>query len=104
MGFEQRGSRFYYYEKRREGRRVVSTYIGGGALAGMAAEMNAENRNEREQQRRQQREIRDEQNQIDQQLAVTEAAIATVTRAALCAAGYHQHKGQWRKKRHGSQS
>lgn len=58
MGMEQRGSRFYYYEKRREGRRVISTYIGGGALAGVAAGMNAETKQEREQQRQQQRKLR----------------------------------------------
>ena len=47
---------------------MVSTYIGGGALAGMAAEMNAETRQEREQQRQQERKLRYEQKQIDEQL------------------------------------
>lgn len=103
MGMEQRGSRFYFYEKHREGQRVVSRYIGGGALADTAAEMSAETRQEREQQRQQQRKIHDEQKQIDRQLADAESAIAAITRAALCAAGYHKHKGQWRKKRRGSQ-
>jgi hypothetical protein len=101
MGMEQRGSRFYYYEKRREGRRVVSTYIGGGALAGMAAEMSAETRQEREQQRQQERKLRYEQQQLDRQFDEQARIIATTTDQRLRLAGFHKHKGQWRKRRIG---
>src|ERR1017187_10383960 len=102
MSLEQRGSRFYYYEKRRVGGRVISTYIGGGALAGMAAEMSAETKQEREQQRQQQRKIRDEQKQIDRQLDEQARIVAATAGQFLRFAGFHKHKGQWRKKRIGS--
>ena len=38
--------------------------------------------------------------EIDRQLAGVESAIAAMTHATLFAAGYHNHNGQWRKKRH----
>jgi hypothetical protein len=38
--------------------------------------------------------------EIDRQLADVESVIAAMTHATLFAAGYHKHKGQWRKKRH----
>src|SRR5207249_859123 len=40
--------------------------------------------------------------EIDRQLADAESALAELTQATLFAAGYHKHKGQWRKKRHAS--
>lgn len=101
MGWEQRSGRFYFYEKRREGRRVVSRYVGGGVLAFMVEEMMAESRQERQRQQQAQKEIRDEQKQIDRELAGAESTLAGIVRAALRAAGFHQHKGQWRKKRRG---
>lgn len=99
MGIEQRGGRFYYYEKRREGRRVVSRYIGGGELALIATEINTQDRQERKRQRQEQRKTQNEQNEIDQELARTETVLATIVRAVLRSAGFHQHKGQWRKRR-----
>jgi len=102
MGLEQRAGRFYFYEKHREGRRVVSRYVGGGALARMAAEMSAETRQEREQQRQQQRKIRDEQKQINRQLDEQARIVAATAGRFLQLAGFHKHKGQWRKKRIGS--
>ena len=99
MGLEQRSGRFYFYEKRREGRRVVSRYIGGGELALIATEIHAQDIQKRERQRQKQRKIHNEQKKIDQQLAQAEKALATILRSILCSAGFHQHKGQWRKRR-----
>jgi hypothetical protein len=99
MGLEQRSGRFYFYEKRREGRRVVSSYIGGGVVALVAAEMNAQDRQEREWQRQKQRKTHHEQKEIDRQLARAERTLGDILRDVLCSAGFHQHKGQWRKRR-----
>ena len=68
MGLEQRGSRFYFYEKRRVGSRVVSRYVGSGQVAAMAAQFSTAARQEREQQRRVTRKLRGDQEQIDRQL------------------------------------
>ena len=99
MGLEQRSGRFYFYEKRREGRRVVSIYIGGGVMAFVAAEMYAQDRRKRECQHRKQQKLHNEQKEIDRQLARAEKTLATILCAVLCSAGFHQHKGQWRKRR-----
>jgi len=103
MGMEQRGSRFYFYEKRRVGSRVVSKYIGGGLLATLAAETSNEARQERDQRRREKRKLRDEEKQIDRQLNEQGRILAALTGQCLRLAGFHQHKGQWRKKRRGDQ-
>jgi glycine/serine hydroxymethyltransferase len=104
MGLEARGSRLYFYEKKRVGRRVFSKYIGGGLVAAMAAEASATARQERDQQRREQRRIRDEQKQIERQLDEQGSIVAETTGQFLRLAGFHQHKGQWRKKRIGNEA
>ena len=40
MGWEERKGKFYYYEKRREGGRVMSRYVGAGSFAEMCAVLN----------------------------------------------------------------
>jgi hypothetical protein len=100
MGLEQRGSRFYFYEKRRVGSRVFSRYVGGGLMATLAAQFSTENQQAREQRRRERRKLRDEEKQIDRQLDAQAKSLATSTGQCLRLAGFHQHKGQWRKQRH----
>ena len=99
MGLEQRSGRFYFYAKRREGRRVVSSYIGGGMVAFAAVEIMAAARQERERKRQERQKTFYEQKEIDRLLARAERTLATILRAVLCSAGFHQHKGQWRKRR-----
>jgi hypothetical protein len=103
MGWEtRRNGKRYYYEKTREGSRVVSRYIGCGRLAPLVADLN-QLRNERRQQERW--EAQRARNEFAE-LAATPEAITllleqaqSAAAAALVAAGYHQHKRQWRKKR-----
>lgn len=105
MGWEERrnGNR-YYYEKRWEGGRCRSVYIGRGEVAAAIAGLNEIERRQRGHGRA-------------RELAGLEAAAANVgpalallaeldllatgaTRGALHAAGYHQHdRGEWRRKR-----
>ncbi|MEJ7861725.1 MAG: hypothetical protein WKF90_08815 [Pyrinomonadaceae bacterium] len=40
MAYEKRGNSFYYYQKEREGNRVVSKYIGKGKVASLIAQMD----------------------------------------------------------------
>ncbi len=100
MGWEQRNGRSYYFRKVREGGRVRSEYMGAGLLAQLSAEEDDDKRRERNAQRATDRATRHAEAQIDRQLAGVESAIAAMTHDTLLAAGYHQHKGQWRKKRH----
>ncbi len=97
MGWEERKGRLYYYEKRREGKCVVSTYVGTGSFAEACAVLN-ESKRENRQRRRE--AIREEQEALDRearQVIDVLDQIRALTHAALIAGGYHLHKGQWRK-------
>lgn len=100
MAWEQRRGRSYYYRKLRTGRRVRSQYVGAELRAQMAAAADEDQRRHRAAQRAADRTARQAEAQIDRQLASVESAIAAMTHAALLAAGYHKHRGQWRKKRY----
>lgn len=102
MGWERQRGRFYYYRKVRVGGRVRSQYMGTGFLAQMFAEADIDKRRERAARRAADRATRQAEAQIDRQLADAESALAAMTHATLKAAGFHQHRGQWRKKRHAS--
>ena len=100
MGLEQRNGRFYYYRKVREGGHVRSKYVGSGMLAELCAEDDKDERRDLAAERAAHRATQQAEAEIDRQLAETESALAAMTHATLFAAGYHRHKGQWRKKRH----
>jgi len=102
MAWEQRGGKPFYYRKKRVGGRVRSQYVGGGDIGRLCAAADLGRRRARKAEREAFRTAQQAEADIDRQLAQAEAAIAALTEAALIAAGYHQHKGQWRKKRHGN--
>lgn len=99
MALEQRGSNFFYYEKKREGKRVVSVYAGCGQIAELNHQVaqiyntaKAQNQAEFERQRRQ-------MEGISENLDYLLCEVFKLADASLIAAGYHQHKRQWRKRR-----
>ena len=99
MGWEQRKGRFYYYEKRREGDRVVSKYVGTGSFAEACAVLCE---SEKEKRRLEREALRQEREALDRQAGQVKDVldqIRVLTHAALIAGGYHMHKGQWRKRR-----
>ncbi|MBM3889573.1 MAG: hypothetical protein FJ388_10665 [Verrucomicrobia bacterium] len=100
MGWEQRGCCRYYYRKRREGRQVLSEYMGRGPMAMLCAAEVSKGQQARTARRRAQQQTRREEDAIDRQLDDAETALALLVGATLRASGYHKHKGQWRKKRH----
>lgn len=100
MSWEQRRGRSYYFRKVREGGRVRSKYVGSGIVAQICAGDDNDERRERDAKRAAYRATQHAEAQIDRQLADVESAIAAMTHATLFAAGYHQHNGEWRKKRH----
>ena len=97
MGWEQRRGQSYYYLKKREGARVRSLYVGRGELAQTCADTADDCRQEQACVRDHKRRERQAEADIDRQLKDAEAAIASAVDAALRAAGFHKHKGQWRK-------
>jgi hypothetical protein len=101
MGWEQRRGRSYYYRKVRVGGRVRSEYAGSGMLGELCAAEDDTKRREQASERAADRATRQGEAVIDRQLSDAESAIAAMALATLLAAGYHRHKGQWRKRRCG---
>jgi hypothetical protein len=97
MGWER--GRYYTRSKKVNGR-VVREYIGSGRVAQLAAELDAIERDRREGEALERRCIRAEHDEFAAMLADLNERCDLLTRAALFAAGYHQHKrGEWRKRR-----
>ena len=92
----------YWYRSRRNGGRVTTEYLGAGILGEFAAVMDAEE----QERRRKEREAIDAERQaqaaIDGPLDTAAAELRGLIGEVLQGAGYHQHKGTWRKRRHGS--
>lgn len=99
MGWEQRGKNKYYYCKRREGDHVVSEYVGSGALAELVSTLDNLTREEQALQRQGMQREREMIRALDTQVDDVCNSIRLVTYAVLLVAGYHMHKGQWRKRR-----
>lgn len=99
MAWEERNGNRYYYRKRRIGDRVVSEYMGGGDLADAFAYLDGIDRNRQTLEREIDRAEREAQQEIDHQVDELISLARTLADATLLAAGYHRHKGQWRKRR-----
>jgi len=96
---EKRNGHVYYYKSRRDGEKVRKVYVGAGDFAHLAAKLDETERLRREEEAAYwdaERERLERSAAFLQEL--TEAA-KVLTRAYLLASGFHQHKGQWRRKR-----
>ena len=94
MGLEKRNGHVYYYKSRRDGEKVRKVYVGAGDFAHVAAKLDEAERLRR----------KEERERLERSAAfvheLTEAAEVLV-RAHLLASGFHQHKGQWRRRQRG---
>ena len=101
MGWERRDrGGLYYVRKTRVGGRVVSQYVGTGAAAQLAAELDAHERAEREASRQALSADRERWARADAALDEMCEAVEVAARDGRILAGYHQHhRGEWRKRR-----
>ena len=90
----------YYYRKQRNGDCVRSVYVGHGPGAEMCAAEDMGGRLERAAFVAACRERVEAEAVTDRQMNEIRTSILRITNAALQAAGFHKHKGQWRKKRY----
>lgn len=92
----------YYYQSQRHGKRIRYTYCGAGVLGELAAALDQIDQERRQMERMDRRQ---QMARLDQETAPPAALldhrriVGDLLRAALEAAGYHQHKRQWRKRR-----
>lgn len=99
MGWETRRGGRYLYHKRRSGGRVVSAYVGHGEAVEALAGLEQANRTERAIEREARREQRAREQAEEAALDEVSALIEALATGALLAAGYHTHKGTWRRRR-----
>lgn len=102
MSWDSRG---YYYRSRRMNGQVTREYIGKGEIAEFIAEGDAIERELKFLQRSIWVAEKQEMEGIDAQMRELDGIAMKIIKAAMTAAGYHQHKrGEWRRKRHGNKS
>jgi hypothetical protein len=99
MGWKTINGRRYFYKSEREGGRVKSTYFGAGESGSLMAEWIAIERLERAAEREREREEREESNAEERAISDWFDGVQAVADAAMVAAGFHKHKGQWRRRK-----
>jgi hypothetical protein len=106
MAWERRQDtkkRYYYRSRRLPDGRVVKTYHGTGYRGAVAADADRFRRAEQSLIHERHRALLEHIQHVAAPLVELCDACDLVTEAALLAAGYHNHRGEWRKKRHGWQ-
>jgi hypothetical protein len=99
MGWKTINGHRYFYKLERVGGRVKSTYFGAGESGSLMAGIVAFERLERAADRER---FRDELAEGDAEERVVSEwfdGVQAVADATMIAAGFHQHKGRWRRKR-----
>lgn len=104
MAWEERAGRRYYYRKVRKGGRIFSVYEGGGLGGKLAEARDAEARQTRQGETRTLRAELAQADAVDEKLDAAWLIVERAAHEALKAAGYHQHKRQWRLKRDAQES
>ncbi|MBV8383005.1 MAG: hypothetical protein JOZ63_10375 [Planctomycetaceae bacterium] len=101
MGWKRINGREYYYKSEWVGGRVRSAYFGTGELASLVASLDAEAREGREAGRRELRAEREQADAEEREISAWFDGIQAVADGAMRSAGFHKHKGQWRRRRDG---
>ncbi len=96
MGWEQ-GK--YYTRSRKVNGRVVREYVGGGEVGALVAQFDAIERERRTYERECWRIEKEQIETLDEPVAKVCEMADLVAKAALVAAGFHQHRGEWRRRR-----
>jgi hypothetical protein len=101
MAWETRKGRGRYYcRSKRVNGKVVREYLGKGWSALSVAELDDVLRAKRRAAVAARREVNGELQKVDADLLAICKSVDLVAKAALLAAGYHQHhRGEWRRKR-----
>lgn len=94
----ERGDRYYTRSKRVNGR-VVREYVGTGDQAELEALEDERRREERVKERLEFQAMRDEAEGLDGAFRDLDRVCAEAIAETLASEGFHQHKGQWRRRR-----
>ena len=102
MAMEWRKGRLYYYRSERVGGRVVKRYGGAGRTGELCAAIDAMTARERELEREEARDLADRRQRRRDKVYKLLKRASRLVGEALRAAGWHQHKREWRKRRGGT--
>jgi hypothetical protein len=92
--------RGYYYQAEKIGGRVVKTYVGHGRIGELAAQLDAIEREKRASEKASFKTWKKHLADLDEPLDRLNDLADMLARAALIAAGFHQHRrGEWRRRR-----
>jgi hypothetical protein len=97
MGWVQRGKKRYYYRSRRENGRTVTEYVGSGEEAEAAAQLDALKATVRAENHIARLESQAGLDRLDATLGQIDRVVSGFVAAAMESAGYHRHRGEWRK-------
>ena len=99
MAWEPRGNNIYYYRKKRIDGKVISEYVGKGVraqkIASMYLAVKEKKKKEDDNIRQQKKQFYLLNNQIIQMSLLSDQMVGYF----LTTAGFHKHKGQWRRRR-----
>src|SRR3954454_9035555 len=99
MGWKTINGHRYYYRSRRVGKRVETDYVGSGELGFFMAKLEAYLRLNDAIDRWRDLDERDEADEEERYIAGWFDDVQTQADAAIVEAGFHKHRGQWRRKR-----
>ena len=99
MGWKTINGHRYYYKSKRVGGRVESTYFGAGESGSLMAELAAMDRLDKAAERQEQQAEREESDAEERAIAEWFDHVQAVADAVMVEAGFHKHRGQWRRKR-----
>lgn len=89
----------YYTRSHKVNGRVVREYVGGGEIGALAAELDAIERESREFDRESWRMEKAEIKAFDDSVDKVCQMSDLIAKATLVAAGFHRHRGEWRRRR-----
>jgi len=96
---ERRDRRLYYYRSVRDGEKVRKVYVGSGEIARISHEGDILRRTGREAEKEQEKEELERLEALAAPVLELSEAAEILARAHLIAAGYHRHKGEYRRAR-----
>ena len=99
MAWERRGGNLYYYQSERVDGRVRKKYVGTGEIAELVAHADETIRRTRAERRERVRAELEEARGLASAADELNEAAEILARAEIVAAGYHRHKGEWRRRR-----
>lgn len=99
MALEHRNGRVYYYRSRRIGKRVRKEYQGAGYPATLMAQLDGIDRDRKDYADWEKQEKRERRRKWCAGLREALGRANQIIADALSAAGWHQHKREWRKRR-----